>query len=80
MVDIIEHMRPGVVVEIYNKHPMNPEWKPFEIVDWEPVHQSSCGRILFTAIDLTRQRILDDSSPCPMMVQRDRIRIKKGGE
>ncbi len=80
MVDIIEHMRPGVVVEINHNHPMNPEWKPFVTVDREPVHQSSCGRILFTAIDLTRQRILADSPPCPMMVPRDRIRIEKGGE
>lgn len=78
--DIIEHMYPGVIVEIYDNHPMFPKWKPFEISDREPVHESGDGRILFTAIDLTRQRILADSSPCPMMVPRDRIRIEKGGE
>lgn len=78
--DIIEHMYPGVVVEIYNNARMDHEWKPFEISDRELVHESSDGRILFTAIDLTRKRILGDVSPCPMMVPRDRIRIKKGGE
>ncbi|MDD4181569.1 MAG: hypothetical protein PHE87_08065 [Victivallaceae bacterium] len=78
---ILGELKPGVIVEVYDNAPSQPRWIPYEVVNWEPIRESCDGRsVLFTAINLNRNAINGDVSPCPMSVKYEFLRIKKGGE